>query len=178
MSFASKNSGNQLKMLILSAVFGALLIAIQVVMGFLPNIELVTTLLLVFAAVCGKYAYLSVYVFVLAEGLIYGFASWWISYIYIWLIPATVGILMRRCKNPIFPAAFSAIFGLLFGLLTAPPILLIEKHAVIPYLIANIPYDIFHCVGNAVLTALLYLPLKIALKKAVEKLQNKKEGSI
>lgn len=177
MSFDSKNSGNKLKMLILSAVFGALLIAIQVVMGFLPNIELVTTLLLVFAAVCGRYAYLSVCVFVLAEGLIYGFAPWWISYLYIWLIPATVGILMRNCKNPIFPAAFSAIFGLLFGLLTAPPILIIEKYAAMPYLVANIPYDIFHCVGNAVLTALLYIPLKTALEKAVNKLQNKKEGS-
>ena len=175
MSLDSKNSGNKLKMLILSAVFGALLIAVQVLMGFLPNIELVTTLLLVFAAVCGRYVYLSVYIFVLAEGLIYGFSSWWISYIYIWLIPATVGILMRKCKNPIFHAAFSAMFGLLFGLLTAPPILLIERHAAVSYIIANIPYDILHCVGNAVLTALLYLPLKIALEKSVNKLQNKKE---
>ena len=155
----------------LSAVFGALLIAVQVVLGFLPNIELVTTLLMVFGAVCGGYSLISVYVFVLAEGLIYGFAPWWIGYTYVWLIPAVLGILMRECKNPLFPAAFSALFGLLFGLLTAPPILLIERYSAVPYLVANIPYDIMHCVGNAVLTALLYLPLKIALEKSVDKIK-------
>ena len=155
----------------LSAVFGALLLAVQVALGFLPNIELVTTLLMVFGAVCGGYSLISVYVFVLAEGLIYGFAPWWMAYTYVWLIPAVVGILMRKCRNPLFPAAFSALFGLLFGLLTAPPVLLIERYSVVPYLVANIPFDIMHCVGNGVLTALLYLPLRSALQKSVDKIK-------
>ena len=175
MSFASKNSGNQLKMLILSAVFGALLIAIQVVMGFLPNIELVTTLLLVFAAVCKGYTFVSVYVFVLAEGLIYGFNLWWLGYLYIWLIPTVMGILMRNIKNPIFHAVFSAIFGLMFGILMSPPDLLLGKHEALAYIIAGIPFDIMHCISNGILTALLYLPLKTVLEKAIYKI--KKEGS-
>ena len=60
---SSLKVGNKLKMTVISAVFGALLIATQVALGFLPNIELVTTLLLVFAAVCKGYAFISVYVF-------------------------------------------------------------------------------------------------------------------
>lgn len=171
MSFASKSFGNKLKMLVLSAVFGALLIAVQVAMGFLPNIELVTTLLMVFSAVCGGYTFISVYVFVLAEGLIHGFGPWWIGYTYVWLIPVVVGVIMKKCKNPLLPAAFSALFGLSFGLLTAPPILLIEKYATLPYLVANIPYDILHCVGNGVLTAALYLPLRTVLQKSIDKIK-------
>ena len=163
--------GNNLRMTVVSAVFGALLVAVQVAIGFLPNIELVTTLLLVFGSVMGGYTFISVYIFVLAEGLIYGFQTWWIGYLYVWLIPVFVGILMKNCKNPIFHAAFSALFGLLFGLITAPPILLIERNAAIPYIIANIPYDVLHCVGNAILTAILYLPLKSVLQKAIYKIK-------
>ena len=164
--------GNKLKMTVLSAVFGALLMAIQVAIGFLPNIELVTTLTMVFGACCGGYVFISVYVFVLLGGLIYGFNLWWLGYLYVWLIPAIVGILMRRVNNPIFHAAFAAIFGLLFGLLMSPPELILGKQEALAYLIAGIPFDIMHCVGNGVLTVLLYSPLKKALAKSLKKIKN------
>lgn len=172
---SNSNVGNKLKMTVISAVFGALLIAVQIALGFLPNVELVTTLLLVFAAVCKGYAFISVYTFVIAEGLIYGFNLWWLGYLYVWLIPTVAGILMRKVKNPIFHAAFSALFGLMFGILTSPPDLILGKHETLAYIIAGIPFDLMHCIGNGILTALLYLPLKTALEKTVNKLQNKKE---
>lgn len=164
--------GNKLKMTVISAVFGALLVAVQVAIGFLPNIELVTTLTMVFGACCGGFVFISVYVFVLLEGLIYGFSLWWIGYLYVWLIPAFVGILMRRINNPIIHAAFAAMFGLFFGLLMSPPELILGKHEALAYIIAGIPFDVMHCIGNGVLTVLLYLPLKKALSKSLQKIKN------
>ena len=168
--------GNKLKLTVISAVFGALLFAVQVALGFLPNIELITTLLMVFGAVCGKYTFISVYVFVAAEGLMYGFNLWWIGYLYVWLIPVFAGILMKNCNNILFHTVFAALFGLLFGVLTCPAELIFGKQAALAYIIAGIPFDVMHCIANGILTLILYLPLKKALEKAMAKI--KKEGSI
>ncbi len=168
---SSLKAGNSLKMTLLSAVFGALLVVGQVIMGPLPNIEPVTTLLLIFSAVIGKYSFISVYVFVFVEGLIYGFGTWWLGYLYVWVIPVALGMLLKNCKNSILIGAISAFFGLMFGLLTSPPEFLFGKGYGISKLISGIPFDILHCIGNFIITSIFWLPLKSALQKAVAKLK-------
>lgn len=166
MSSSSKNTDKKLAKLIASAIFGALLTVLQIAFSPLPNIEPVTVLLLVFGCVLGKYAFISLGVFIAAEGLIFGFGIWWISYLYIWIIPVVAAMLFKNVKSFLPFTAFSALFGLLFGTLGAIPYLFIGGFAyTVSYIAAGIPFDIIHCVSNAVMTAILFTPLRKLLEK-------------
>ena len=65
----------------LLALLGALMFASQVVMASLPNIHIVALLIILTALSFGMKSLYSVGVFVLLEGLMYGFGTWWIGYI-------------------------------------------------------------------------------------------------
>jgi hypothetical protein len=69
------------KEIALMGILSALLIIGQVALGFLPNIEVVTLLVIAYTLVFGKKVFFIIYIFVLVEGLIYGFGLWWINYL-------------------------------------------------------------------------------------------------
>ena len=70
----------------LGAMLGAMLFASQVAMAGLPNIEIVSLLILVWTRVYRTGALPGIAVFIALEGVVYGFGIWWISYLYIWFI--------------------------------------------------------------------------------------------
>lgn len=148
------------------AVFAALMIALQVALAGLPNIELVTLLIILATIHMGKKAFLSVGVFVLVEGLIYGFHLWWINYLYVWPILILIVLALRRWSHPILWAIVAGIYGLGFGTLCSIPYFITGGWgAGIGYIISGIPYDIPHCIGNIASVLLLYYPLELVLKK-------------
>lgn len=151
---------------IAAAIFGALLFAVQIAMAGLPNIELVTTLLLVFACVYRWYTAFSLLVFVLAEGLYFGFGFWWFTYLYLWWIPVLAAIALCRFRNPILFAVVAALFGFCYGALGAlPNLILFGAESAFAYVINGLPFDILHGVGNFVLTAVAFCPCRLALEK-------------
>lgn len=145
----------------LFGVLAALTFGAKVAMSYLPNIEPVTLFLMVFGAVFGWKSLFIVYVYVLAEILFYGIGTWNINYLYIWVIPAAAGWLLRRWKNPVLWALIAGVFGLLFGALCTPVDLFIggPGYAVSKW-ISGIPFDAAHCAGNFVLALLLFVPLR------------------
>lgn len=58
--------------LVLDALLSALLFVSQVIFSSLPNIELVSLLLILYTLVFGKHVWLILYVFVALEGLVGG----------------------------------------------------------------------------------------------------------
>ncbi|MEG1181783.1 MAG: hypothetical protein RSD39_07115, partial [Oscillospiraceae bacterium] len=90
-----------LRDLALLAVSTALLIGAQVLLSSLPNIELVSLLLIVYTQVFGKKALFVIYGFTLIEGLIYGFHLWTINYMYVWLFLFFAAMLLRDLKSPL-----------------------------------------------------------------------------
>ena len=145
----------------LFGILAALTFGAKVAMSYLPNIEPVTLFLTVFGAVFGWKALFIVYVYVLAEILFYGIGTWNINYLYIWVIPAVAGWLLRRWKNPVLWAVLAGLYGLLFGLLCAPVDICIGGvgYAISKW-ISGIPFDAAHCAGNFVLALLLFVPLR------------------
>ena len=69
-------------------LFTAILFLGQVFLAVLPNIEVVSLLIILYTLTCGKKVFLVIYAFVLLEGFCYGFGIWWFSYLYIWSILA------------------------------------------------------------------------------------------
>lgn len=145
----------------LFGILAALTFGAKVAMSYLPNIEPVTLFLLVFGAVFGWKSLFIVYVYVLAEILFYGIGTWNINYLYIWIIPAALGWLLRRWQHPALWAVIAGVYGLLFGAFCAPVDLFIGGPGfAVSKWISGIPFDLAHCAGNFILALLLFSPLK------------------
>ena len=69
-------------------VMVATMTSFKYAMSLLPNIEPVSLLIILYTLFLGPKVIYAIIVFVLVEGLIYGFGSWWFSYLYIWPILA------------------------------------------------------------------------------------------
>lgn len=153
--------------LISMAFLAAIAFAGQVALASLPNIEIVTLLFMLYTIVCGKRVFAIIYVFVLLEGVLYGFGLWWFSYLYVWSILAVIVHLLRRNRSVVFWAVVSGAFGLCFGALFAIPYLFSGGiAAAFSYWVAGIPFDLIHCVSNIVLVLVLWKPLLTLLQNS------------
>ena len=65
-------------------VLAALLFAGQVALAAIPNVEIVSLLVILYTLALGRKVFLVIYTFVLLEGVFYGFGLWWINYLYVW----------------------------------------------------------------------------------------------
>lgn len=155
------------KNIVLFALLAALLLIAQVALAPLPNIELVSLLIILYTVVLQKKTLYIIYVFVLLEGLIYGFGMWWFCYLYVWAVLWGITMLFRKEQNPLFFALISGLFGLFFGTLCSVPYFLtggIEMGAA--WIVSGLPFDIMHGIGNFAAALLLFRPLKNVLLKA------------
>ena len=143
-----------------------MMFALQVVMAPLPNIEPVSLLVMIFAAVFGWKALYPVYVFVVMEILFYGISTWNIYYLYVWAVLAFAAIMMRGTKEPLAWALLSAVYGLLFGALCGIVDIFIGGfgYAAAKW-VSGIPFDLLHCGGNFVIALIMFRPLRTALEK-------------
>ena len=109
--------------LALLGLLTAVLLGSQVALAALPNVELVSLLVILYSLLLGRQVFLILYGFILLEGCLYGFGLWWISYLYVWSILAGIVLVLRQPKAPaLFWAILSGFFGLSFGALCASPI--------------------------------------------------------
>lgn len=147
----------------------AILVAVQVALSFLPNIELVTLLIIIYARHLGNKTLFVIYLFALLQGLIYGFHLWWIAYLYVWTVLYIVALLMKKTDSAPMLAVAAAIFGLLFGTLSAIPYFFIGGFGGgIGYILAGIPFDLVHCIANFVTVLVLFMPLDRLFKKIMQ----------
>ena len=155
----SKRTLSLIELAVLS-LLGTLLFVVQVALAVLPNIELVSVMLIVYARVYGWKTFYPVYIFVALEILRYGFASWVINYIYVWAILVLVVVLLRRFSSRWLWVLVGTAFGLLFGALCSVIYLFAGGvPAMIAYWVSGIPFDFLHAGGNFVTVLLLAEPL-------------------
>ena len=154
------------KDIVVAALMAAIMLISQVALAVLPNIELVSILVIVGTIVFGRKTLLSIYIFALLEGLIYGFGIWWVNYLYVWTILYVIVRLLRSQRQPLFWAVISAIFGLSFGLLCAIPYALAGGfYAGVANWVSGIIFDLLHCAGNFVVALGLFKPLYSVMQR-------------
>lgn len=164
----------------LLALCTALMVAAQVSMQFLPNIELVSLLVILFTLAFRRKVLYIIYTFAVLEGVIFGFDPWWwTTYLYIWTILAFLTWLFRDMESPLFWAVLSGIFGLFFGalgvipyLITGGPVMALGK------LISGLLFDLVHCAGNFALCLILWKPLRDALALCTKRFIVKNENKV
>ena len=132
--------------LLLMGILTALLFIGQVFLAFLPNIEIVSFLIILYTLVFGRKVFLMIYTFILLEGILYGFGLWWFQYLYLWSILAATVL------------AFGALCAIPYVFLSGPD-------AAFAYWIAGIPFDLLHCLGNLIVCCILFRPVYAILSK-------------
>lgn len=159
--------GSKARSLAWMGVLTALLFAGQVVMSFLPNLEIVSLLIILYTIFFGKKVFWMIYGFVFLEGFLYGFGMWWFQYLYLWSILAVVALFFRSNTSALFWSILSGFFGLSFGALCTLPYLIAGgPAAAFSYWVSGLGFDLIHCIGNVVLCLVLFKPLYALLQKA------------
>lgn len=151
--------------LCLMAMMGAVLIVSKQAMASLPNFEPVSLLVILFTLTFHRRIYGALGVFLLGQGLIYGFGIWWLMYLYVWPVLVLLTRLFRWMDRPWQWAILSGLYGLAFGSLCALVYLPQGLGWTLSWIAAGLPYDLGHCAGNFLLALLLYRPLRKALDR-------------
>ena len=153
------------------SMLAALMFCSKIIMDALPNIHLLGMFIMVYTVVFRLKALIPIYLFIFMTGLYGGFGLWWIPYLYIWAILWGIAMLLprrmpKRVAAIVYPA-LCAIHGLAYGALYAPAQALIfglDFEGMIAWIIAGLPFDLLHGLGNLV-AGLLILPLSEILKR-------------
>ena len=165
----------ELRHVILFAMLGSILFVSKQVLEVLPNVELISTLTMVYTLVYRRRALIPVYLFVFLEGILAGFGLWWYPYLYLWAVLWGVTMLLPRrlplwAQVPVY-AGTCAGFGLAYGSLYAPYQCLVflggDLDKTLTWIALGFPWDMTHALGNLAL-GLLIVPLTTALRRLEE----------
>lgn len=158
--------------MVLSGLMGALLVVSKQAMSGIPNFEPVTLLIILFALELPRETPGAITVFLLLQGVLYGFGIWWAMYLYVWYLLALLAWLLRWMDHALLWAIFSGLYGLCFGGLCAAVYLVAKTPAfALSWWLSGLSYDAMHCAGNFILMLLLYRPLRRALQTAKRQLR-------
>lgn len=160
------------------SMLGAVMYASKVIMEFAPNIHLLGVFTIAFTVVYRKKALYPIYTYVILNGVLYGFATWWIPYLYLWAVLWGAAMLLPRNMpekiQPIVYMAVCAAHGFLFGTLYAPAQAVLyglDFQGMVAWIIAGLPMDLIHGVSNF-FCGILIVPL-VKILKTAEKLAEK-----
>ena len=167
-----KSQTRRLKLveILILVLMGVLMYVSQVIMAPLTNIELVSFLIIIVARRFGFKSLISVYIFAFLEIMTYGFHIWSINYLYVWAILVLIVLPLRKIDNVFLYTVVSGIFGILFGVFCSIPYFVMGGLSMgVANMMSVISFDIPHCVGNIVLTAILYIPITKAFNYILNK---------
>ena len=171
-SFSQKAKGISTRELAIFAMLGALMFLSKIIMQMVPNVHLLGLFVAAMTLTFRFRALIPLYLFVFLDGLLSGFALWWIPYLYIWLPLWGAFMILgklnlpKKLQTPIYMLA-SGFHGLIFGVLYAPMQALLfglNFQGMIAWIIAGIPFDVIHAIGNVV-SGILIVTLSSLLKK-------------
>lgn len=146
----------------------------KVVLMGLPNIELTTFWIIMFSLYFKNRIFWVIPVFVLLEGIMFGFHVWWIMYLYMWPSLALLARILKRLDSVMAFSILSSAYGFLFGLFCSIPYLVIGMadggiqnglYSAFTWWVAGIPFDLIHGVSNFILMFILYKPIRFVMNK-------------
>lgn len=157
----------QTRRIVTAALMAVILMASKLALDSLPNVELVSLLVILYTLEYPKLAAPAVYTYFFLYGLMNGFGIWWISQLYVWAVLMLVTRLLRGASSPFFWALVSGLFGLSFGALCAVPYGLLNGGlaAGFAWWVTGIPFDLLHGAGNFVAALVLFKPLRACLQR-------------
>ena len=137
--------------------------ASKMVMEVIPNVHLLGMFIVAFTVVYRKKALYPIYVFVFITGLMNGFATWWLPYLYLWAVLWGMTMLLPKeipeKWKPVVYALVCAAHGYLYGTLYAPAQALLfglDFKGMVTWIAAGLPWDFIHGTSNLLCGVLIY----------------------
>lgn len=156
--------------IVLIAFLSALLVVAKEALSVIPNVELVTLLLLVYTKLLGykKTLYIT-FIFTTIQAIIYPPHTWIITYYLVWPLLVLGGSLIFKLKGSgVIIAIYAAVFGLTFGAFDSLVLSFVYGfHTFVPIWIRGLPWDLVHGFSNYLTVLLLFEPLQKNLKKLI-----------
>ena len=166
LSIQKQSNGLTVRDITIMALMVAIIEVSKVALAQVPNVELTSFWIIMFTLYFGPRIFYVVPVFILIEGLMYGFGLWWIMYLYAWPLLAVAVLLLRKMNTAWDWSFVSGLFGLLFGFLCAIPYIFTSGFAgAVAWWIAGIPWDLVHGIANFIIMLVLYKPMKLVMAK-------------
>lgn len=168
---AKKKAALSTREIVVFAMLGTILFLSKLIMEWAPNIHLVGMLIMVYTLVYRKKALIPIYAYVVLLGVYYGFATWWVPYLYIWTVLWGVTMLLpknmpKKIAVPVYMVV-CGLHGLCYGILYAPAQALffgLNFKGMITWILAGLPFDALHGLGNLA-AGILIIPLTELLMK-------------
>lgn len=152
----------------LIGILSATITAGKLALSFVPNVEIVTLLFIVYTIVFGyKRIFFTSVVFTTTEIFIYGFSTWLLGYYIVWpMLIMITGLMKEKIKSEYGYATIGAIFGYAFGMFFAIVESFFYGRAYgWVYWIRGIPFDLIHGTSNFIIILVLYKPITDVLMK-------------
>ena len=161
-----RDKGLPLRDLLVLSMLAALMFCAKFAMQNIPNVHLGAVLLIVATLRFGIKTLYMVFVYIMLEGLFFGFSIWWVPYIYIWAVLVLAVLPQRKHKSWLLLSVTGALHGYLFGAMCAIVTAVVGGlHAGFAFWVSGIPYDLIHGTSNLILCLVLLRPLdKLAQK--------------
>lgn len=157
------------------AVMAAMLTALKFALSFVPNVEVVTLMIIVYGSAMGLvYALPAVIVFCTVEVAIYGVGSWVLLYFVHWTLLAVAASVLLRGRRVWLAVILGVVASMLFGVLSACCDTLFCASSLAPsrlgdywvaYYLKGIYFDVAHVISSAVTVTVLYVPLVAVMRK-------------
>lgn len=149
------------------ALLSAILYISKVALEFLPNVEIISFLTIIYTLVFGTEAFIIVTVFNMFELLQWGFGIWWVSYLYTWPLLVMAALILKRIIGEEFVlwAVVSGGFGLSFGALFAIAYMPVNPAYAFTYWVSGLTWDVWHGACNFLIMLLIGRPVYKSLKK-------------
>lgn len=154
------------------ALLGAILYVAQISLAFLPNVELVTLLIVIFTKNLGKDGIFACFIYVWLNAFSAGFGLWWVTYLVVWPLFALMSYKLKKTDSWLIWAVINGGFGLCFGALFALPYIFVSPTYALSYWLGGISFDIVHCIGNFSIALILGKPIDIAMKQIIRNTKN------
>lgn len=153
-----------LKKITLAAVLIALNIASRAILQFLPNIKPVTAILILTSIFMGLTLATLVNIgTVLISGLLFGMGTFIPFQFLAWELIIIVSYLFKNVlkNNKLLFVAFATISGFVFGFVVSLDMLILYGLGTfIPYYLNGLLFDLFHAIGNAAFSLILFIAYK------------------
>lgn len=156
----------KLAQLLALVMLGVVLNVSKLALQFLPNIEIVSLLIMVYTYKFGIKALIPTYIFAFIEIMLFGLNIWNVMYLYVWAILVFVCLPLRKIRKGWLFAIVGGLFGLCFGALCSIPYFFtLGVEFAISWVISGFTFDLLHAVGNFLSAIVLYIPLTKALER-------------
>ncbi|MBD5484666.1 MAG: hypothetical protein HDR18_03945 [Lachnospiraceae bacterium] len=157
-------------------MLGGIMYASKLIMELIPNVHLLGVFTIAYTVVYRKKALYPIYTYVILNGILCGFAAWWVPYLYLWTILwGAVMILPKHMPKKVQPFVYMSVcaaHGFLFGTLYAPAQALLfglSFNGMIAWIIAGLPWDAIHGVSNF-FCGILIVPIITVLRYAEQRM--------